>query len=238
MISSAFSFFARRLYKQPNDASRADAGPAILDAGQPAHRRAGAPAGKSRASIRVVFACLALLGMLAGLSAPVLADNVETNTDRPGGDLGKPIKLKPLTGSIAGGVEQQCQSRCAANASCKAWTLVKAGVQDKDALCWLKGSIPAKRSDACCTSAIANRDTFGEFETNVDRPGSDYTPAFSVASPQECQKACGRNSMCQAWTWVKPGVQGANPQCYLKNDVPAPVKADCCTSGVKGIKLN
>lgn len=75
-------------------------------------------------------------------------------------------------------------------------------------------------------------------EYGIDRPGQDYL-AFDLdrpgpeSLPEECLAACGRNAMCRAWTFVKAGVQGPNPRCWLKTGVPTAVRNDCCISGVK-----
>ena len=66
----------------------------------------------------------------------------------------------------------------------------------------------------------------------IDRPGRDYRN-FPVSSSSECQHACNAEGKCQAWTYVKPGVQGASARCWLKHSVPEPVHNNCCTSGVK-----
>ncbi len=74
------------------------------------------------------------------------------------------------------------------------------------------------------------------FEYNTDRPGLDYK-SFSLPSPnpQLCKQACSRDPMCKAWTYVKPNtIQGPRPKCWLKYDVPSPVKSRYCISGVKG----
>ena len=69
---------------------------------------------------------------------------------------------------------------------------------------------------------------------NTDRPGSDYKN-FDLNSPDPslCQQACAGDPNCKAFTFVKPGIQGPNARCWLKNTVPAPVSNTCCTSGVK-----
>lgn len=61
-------------------------------------------------------------------------------------------------------------------------------------------------------------------------PGFDYDN-FSASSPFICRNTCGGNSRCQAWTWVKPGIQGPAGRCWLKDRVPALVKNNCCNSG-------
>lgn len=74
----------------------------------------------------------------------------------------------------------------------------------------------------------------GELEINVDRPGSDYR-SFELpgAQPELCQQACIAEEQCQAFTYVKPGVQGTAAYCWLKSAVPSSVASDCCVSGVR-----
>ncbi len=70
-------------------------------------------------------------------------------------------------------------------------------------------------------------------EPNVDRPGSDYRDFdLRAPDPQICGQACLGDKSCVAWTFVREGVQGPSPRCWLKNAVPAPQPSDCCTSGI------
>jgi hypothetical protein len=61
-------------------------------------------------------------------------------------------------------------------------------------------------------------------------PGSDYAN-FNADSQFVCRNTCGGDSRCEAWTWVKPGIQGPSGHCWLKTRVPALVKDNCCNSG-------
>jgi PAN domain len=72
-------------------------------------------------------------------------------------------------------------------------------------------------------------------EKNTDRPGGDYTNVTlpHKADPKACHKLCNADHGCRAWTYVKAGVQAANPRCWLKNVIPPPVPNPCCVSGVK-----
>lgn len=72
-------------------------------------------------------------------------------------------------------------------------------------------------------------------ETNTDRPGMDYS-SFDLgsANPSLCEQACNSDPDCRAFTYVKPGVQGPNARCWLKNGIPTATPNDCCDSGVKG----
>jgi hypothetical protein len=70
------------------------------------------------------------------------------------------------------------------------------------------------------------------FEPNVDRPGSDFSNTVQV-NPNQCRAMCLSTPACAAWTWVKPGIQGPQARCYLKNPAPGPVANACCVSGVK-----
>jgi hypothetical protein len=71
-------------------------------------------------------------------------------------------------------------------------------------------------------------------EADTDRWGSDYSGTdLGAADPELCRAACEADAACKAYTYVKPGVQGPNARCYLKNSVPAPSANACCVSGVK-----
>jgi hypothetical protein len=71
-------------------------------------------------------------------------------------------------------------------------------------------------------------------EENIDRPGGDYQD-FDLSSPniELCRKSCEDDPNCKAFTYAKPGSQGAKARCWLKNIVPQPMTSTCCTSGVK-----
>jgi hypothetical protein len=71
-------------------------------------------------------------------------------------------------------------------------------------------------------------------EWGVDRSVSDYR-SFNLTtdSPAAGESQCTAESQCQAWTYVKPGIQGAQAKCWLKNAVPLASTESCCTSGVK-----
>lgn len=69
----------------------------------------------------------------------------------------------------------------------------------------------------------------------IDLPGSDLRRIVldAGAEPDACAAACGIERECQAYTYVRAGLQGPTPVCYLKNGVPTQRASDCCTSGVK-----
>jgi hypothetical protein len=72
------------------------------------------------------------------------------------------------------------------------------------------------------------------YERDTDRPGMDYRGLDLPRSDWHlCQAECDGDARCQAWTFVKPGYQGRNARCWLKQGVPDPRPADCCVSGVK-----
>lgn len=60
-------------------------------------------------------------------------------------------------------------------------------------------------------------------------PGRDYAN-FEAPSAFVCRNTCGGESRCQAYTWVKPGIQGRSGRCWLKDAEPAIVKDACCNS--------
>ncbi len=61
-------------------------------------------------------------------------------------------------------------------------------------------------------------------------PGRDYAN-FDAPSAFVCRNTCGGESDCQAYTWVKPGIQGPSGRCWLKDSLPNVVKDACCDSG-------
>jgi hypothetical protein len=136
---------------------------------------------------------------------------------------------------------QSCHQACADDAQCHAYTYVKSTDVASGGRCWLKNAQPAGRPSACCDSA---RKLPADQATNIgkggsDLPGHDYRhfaprAANDSARNDVCRKACGADSKCLAYTYVKPGVQGADAACWLKNRVPEKgVTADCCSSGTR-----
>lgn len=76
--------------------------------------------------------------------------------------------------------------------------------------------------------------TAAAMEQNTDRPGMDYGNFWLPnPDPRLCEKACGEDKRCAAFTFVKPGIQGPKARCWLKSSVPAARPNDCCISGVK-----
>lgn len=83
------------------------------------------------------------------------------------------------------------------------------------------------------SATVSSRDSF-TIENNIDRPGGDYQDFdLSEAKYQSCQNACANDANCQAYTYVRPGVQGTQARCWLKNTVPQAGESSCCVSGVK-----
>jgi hypothetical protein len=78
------------------------------------------------------------------LRSTPLGPGMEADTNRFGSDYRNFESLSA----------QQCQTECAKDAQCKAWTWVKPGVQGPSAKCWLKNAVPAKSPDACCISGV------------------------------------------------------------------------------------
>ena len=173
--------------------------------------------------------CAISLGFVAFLIATISISFAapEWGVDRPGRDY-KNFNLPSDTPSL-------CEQACNSEAQCQAWTFVRPGFQGPAARCWLKNAIPAPKTDSCCVSGVKAAPTYqGTFEPNVNRPGKDYKNlGLQAADPQLCRQRCLADGQCRAWTYVKPGVQGPAPRCWLKNDVPLARIDVCCTSGVK-----
>jgi 1-phosphatidylinositol phosphodiesterase len=136
-----------------------------------------------------------------------------------------------------------CLSYCQNEPQCLAFTYVKPGIQGPAPRCWLKSAIPQPAANGCCVSGVvrpapapapAPAPSAGGLEPDTDRAGSDYR-SFDLPqpAPELCQSACAAEPQCRAFTYVRPGVQGPSPRCWLKSSVPNPTSNACCTSGVR-----
>src|SRR6185369_773791 len=72
--------------------------------------------------------------------------------------------------------------------------------------------------------------TFTPMQYDTDLFGGDFI-GFNGATAELCEIDCKSNGKCRAWTFVKAGVQGPQPRCYLKEVIPAPAANACCISG-------
>ena len=136
---------------------------------------------------------------------------------------------------------QACRQSCADDVQCKAYTYVKSTDVSSGGHCWLKNSRPPRRSAACCDSGdkVSGGAAMNLGKHGTDLPGHDYRH-FEVSAATEsnqhdvCLDACGADGICRAYTYVRPGVQGPKPMCWLKDKVPASGRlASCCTAGTR-----
>ncbi|MCJ7444410.1 MAG: hypothetical protein MUO26_07770 [Methanotrichaceae archaeon] len=155
-------------------------------------------------------------GMLTPIVTPSKAINLEENTDRPG------MNCPPQD-------EAPCKSGCQCLTSAQAYQLGLGFIPD----------CPVDFNGSCCN--LANGELGWcylsiSLEDDVDRPGMNYKN-FDLQgnqdNPEFCSYECVKDPNCKAFTYVKPGFQGLNARCWLKNGVPDPLPSNCCISGVK-----
>ncbi len=127
-----------------------------------------------------------------------------------------------------------CRTTCGGESRCQAYTWVKPGIQGPGGRCWLKHSVPAIVKDTCCDSGPRNFISRSDLraEDKIDRPGSDFKN-FETDHWKTCESSCAGNEICASWTYVRPGVQGPQGRCWLKNRVARPVANLHAVSGVK-----
>ncbi|GEM_PF-6349890 len=70
---------------------------------------------------------------------------VMVGVDLPGNDY----RNQPISGTAV-----DCQSLCTRDGNCLAWTWVKPGVQNAQAMCWLKNAVPPTRQNPNATSGV------------------------------------------------------------------------------------
>jgi hypothetical protein len=173
---------------------------------------------------RVLIGLAAAAGLMCSLAS------ADVGFDRPGNDYDK--------FTIKSGDPAECASRCERDARCRAWSFSYPRTEQVQAMCWLKNRVPARVQSACCVSGVrgagANEPISKDSEFGIDRVGGDYR-SFETdpdASGAVCAKACKDEQRCRAWTYVRPGYQGAAAHCYLKAKITQPRHHPCCISGV------
>jgi hypothetical protein len=91
-----------------------------------------------------MLAAAVLIRMTWSAIAEPGTNGLEQNTDRPGNDYSFFSVPNP----------EACLKACIVDANCKAFTLVRAGVQGPEARCFLKHSVSAPVVDSCCVSGV------------------------------------------------------------------------------------
>jgi hypothetical protein len=161
---------------------------------------------------------------------------VTPGKDVPGGDL-----LATESPSA-----QTCALYCSNDARCVAFAYVDGVATGARANCFLKNGLGSSRLDSHVTTGVktglsavaipACGSVRMTSERAVERPGGDYkkiemkpgdvfkfdiAPAIADADRQAtaCALLCNQQTRCVASTWVKPGVNGPNAMCYLKDSV-------------------
>ena len=126
-----------------------------------------------------------------------------------------------------------CAQQCADENQCKAFTYVPPGHQGNKARCWLKDRVPGKSTKRGLVSGV-KMNARVPMESNLNLPGRDYSN-FDLPKPEPalCASACAKDPQCEAYTYVRPGYQGQQARCWLKDSVPNRRSDNCCVSGVK-----
>jgi PAN domain len=184
---------------------------------------------KSRMGIgRLVRACLMTLTLLAVVAARPAA--AQSNFDRPGGDY--------LSSPVSSGDPEDCALACERDRRCHSWSFNYPTDPAIGAVCWLKGSVPARVQDTCCVSGVRGAGVVeprnGAQETSIDRPGGDYKN-FEIKTGEgddPCKAACTADNKCRAWTYARPGYVGKEAHCFLKKDIKPPRRRAGFSSGV------
>jgi hypothetical protein len=158
-----------------------------------------------------------------GETIPAGATN---NTERPGNDI--------RDFDLAGPNPATCQAECAGDGRCRAWTYVRPGYQGPSARCYLKRSVPAPVSNACCISGVGALPppppVIPGGIDNSRRSGGEYSNFRSNIGPSECKDECEGDSRCVDWTYVKPGFEGRRGRCYLHRAGSIQRPDACCVS--------
>src|SRR5215470_8235575 len=179
---------------------------------------------------RLFGAWLVALALWA-TALPVRPASAQANFDRPGGDY--------TSAPVLSGDPADCALVCERDRRCRAWTFAYPSDTAAGAVCWLKGSVPARVQDNCCVSGVRGAGVVeprsAAMETSIDRFGGDYKNFELNArdgGDDACKAACTADSKCRAWTYARPGYAGKDAQCFLKKEIKPPRRKAGFTSGV------
>jgi hypothetical protein len=157
---------------------------------------------------------------------------------------------------------EACQAACRAEGQCLAWDYVRPGVYGNDARCFLKNKPSTQVASPCCIAGFERQvaDTAAEPPAAAAPAGPPANPAPAAAAPAVsaaprnntnlmgsdyrnfvlgagewslCQRACQDDNKCLSWSFVRPGLQGPNARCWLKNRIPEATPNLCCISGIE-----
>ncbi|MFO8085856.1 MAG: PAN domain-containing protein, partial [Desulfobacterales bacterium] len=144
----------------------------------------------------------------------------ENGINRPGSDIpGAAFWVNKNVEAFT--AVQKCADACKKRQDCRCFTWVKPGIQGADSRCWLKNSIPAPAKKEWCISGLI-RPVSAAWKYGINRPGSDIPGAAfwinknveAFTAVQKCADACKKRQDCRCFTWVKPGIQGADSRCW------------------------
>ena len=176
------------------------------------------------------FAALAPAAILCAIAVA----QAQSGFDRLGGDYSRFV--------LPTGDPALCAARCERDARCRAWTFSYPNTATiggaQSATCWLKNKVTPAVANPCCVSGVKGAGLVetrpGPVEQSIDRFGGDYRNIELAPDPtgQSCKQVCEADNRCRAWTYVRPGYQGPQARCYLKERVTRPRRKPCCMSGV------
>ena len=178
---------------------------------------------------KMLLVMLTICCWLAGVTS---AAQLEADVDRPGGDY--------RVFDLPAPNPQLCVAACEQDGRCRAFTYVKPGAQGPNARCWLKDEVraPVRGNNAVISGVVrggAEPPRNPGYDYDVDRPGGDYRNFdLQAANPDLCAAQCAQDGRCRAWTYVRPGAQGPNPRCWLKDQVSNPVQS--VSKAISGVK--
>lgn len=176
----------------------------------------------------MIWAVIALTSMMAAFLLPPVAQ-AQIGFDRRGGDY--------LNFGLRSGDPAACAARCDRDTRCRAWSFSYPN-GDRAATCWLKGQVPPRIEDSGSASGVRGSGVIeprgANREFSMDRPGGDYRGLEVAPDPtgEPCKSACDADDKCRAWTYARPGYDGPEARCFLKDRIKPPRYKPCCISGV------
>jgi len=99
---------------------------------------------------------------------------------------------------------------------------------------WANSIYQVKSANKVAGAIFNNSNMVVKLENMTDRPGKNYKniQVRSEFGANACLDLCRQDVKCKSFTFVETNESDTHGRCYLKNEIPLPVKKKNCTSGV------
>ena len=176
--------------------------------------------------MRTIWVSLAVALVMAVFQGALAQGSYEPNIDRQGSDY--------HNFDIYGG-PAACQSACANDRQCVAWTFVHRNVQGASQRCWLKNSVPPPNGDSCCFTSLQRNTTpahqplrrQGEVKATIRHGRLPQVTPIAAPTTCWCAPSAGTSALRPRPTRQPPEASPITPPGKQRLAIQAAVRTIC-----------